>query len=297
MAHTLSEWRSLGATRTLLGRSIFAVDSGEPVAPNSGAPILCLHGFPSASWDWTDVWDALTERHRVIAFDFLGFGLSDKPRKHRYTIAEQADLTEALESELGLDGFHVLAHDYGDTVAQELLARQNSRSASTWRSLCLLNGGLFPETHRPRLVQKLLVGRAGPLLVRFMRRSAFERSFSAVFGPSTQPTRQQIDVLWELLSRADGVRAVPSLLGYMPERRANRPRWVGALQQSCVPLSVINGSADPVSGAHMVARFREVVGSDAAHIVELPAIGHYPQLEDPETVAREVLAFFARHDA
>ena len=62
----------------------------------------------------------------------------------------------------------------------------------------------------------------------------------------------------------------------------NRARWVGALENSCVPMVVINGSVDPVSGAHLVARFRQVVGADAAHIVELPNIGHYPQLEDSD---------------
>jgi len=293
MGIALSAWRDLGETRTLLGRSIFVVDSGVPDADESGAPVLCLHGFPSASWDWNDIWNQVTNRHRVIAFDFLGFGFSEKPRGHRYSIAEQADLTEALETDLELDGFHLLAHDYGDTVAQELLARQNSRPSPSWRSLCLLNGGLFPETHRARLIQKLMVGPAGPLLSRLMSRRAFAKSFAAVFGPHSQPTKDQIDTLWGLLERERGVRAVPSLLGYMAERRANRTRWVGGLEKSCVPLALLNGSLDPVSGAHMVARFRELFGADAARIVELPDIGHYPQLEDPDTISRELLGFWS----
>jgi pimeloyl-ACP methyl ester carboxylesterase len=73
------------------------------------------------------------------------------------------------------------------------------------------------------------------------------------------------------------------LLGYIAERRQFRERWVRALREARMPLALVNGSADPVSGAHMVARFREVVGTQ--HFIrELPGIGHYPQLEAPQAV-------------
>ena len=66
-------------------------------------------------------------------------------------------MAKALQRALGLQRFHVLAHDYGDTVAQELLARENAAApaARRWRSVCFLNGGLFPETHQARLSKKL----------------------------------------------------------------------------------------------------------------------------------------------
>ncbi len=152
------EWRSQGRFATLLGHEIFYADTATSGTP----PILLIHGFPTSSWDWAWVWDELAADHRLIAPDLLGFGFSDKPNPHTYSIAEQADLCEALVRELGLGEHHVLAHDYGDTVAQELLARQNEGTgAGRWRSLCLLNGGLFPETHRPRPIQKLLLSSLG----------------------------------------------------------------------------------------------------------------------------------------
>jgi pimeloyl-ACP methyl ester carboxylesterase len=70
-------------------------------------------------------------------------------------MAGQADVHEALLRRLGIGRTHVLAHDYGDTVAQELLARELEGRARL-HSVCFLNGGLFPETHRARFVQKLL---------------------------------------------------------------------------------------------------------------------------------------------
>ena len=78
----------------------------------------------------------------------------------------------------------------------------------------------------------------------------------------------------------------------MEERRRHRERWVGALQTTVVPLRVIDGLEDPVSGAHMVARYRELVPHP--DVVELDGIGHYPQVEDPQGVVRAFLAFHDR---
>ena len=121
MGLSIEDWRERGHFSELGGHRIFSVDNGELDKP----AILLIHGFPTSSWDWAPLWPALSESHRLVAMDLLGFGYSAKPLHHRYSILEQADLCEALVSDRKLDRFHVLAHDYGDTVAQELLARQN----------------------------------------------------------------------------------------------------------------------------------------------------------------------------
>jgi pimeloyl-ACP methyl ester carboxylesterase len=266
----------------------------------TGPALILIHGFPSASWDWSPIWKELTARFRVVACDMIGFGWSEKPKNYNYSILDQADLHEALARTLDIKQAHVLAHDYGDTVAQELLARHNeiaSRRASTagdppglrLRSVCFLNGGLFPEVHRPRLVQKLLASRVGPLVGRLSTKRAFASGMTAIFGPKTPPSRELIDELWTLLQHDDGARVLHKLIGYMAERRRHRERWVGALQKATIPLRVVDGPVDPVSGAHMVARYRELVPSPDT--VELPGIGHYPQVEDPVGVLRAFLEF------
>lgn len=285
---TPTEWRDAGEWLELLGHRIFCVDSGGVDRP----VLLLLHGFPTSSFDWVKTWPALSARFRCVAPDFLGLGFSDKPRGRRYSIHEQADLVEALIERLGLTRFHALAHDYGDTVAQELLARDNARPPGERRleSLSLLNGGLFPETHRARPIQKLLATRLGPTLTRVLARRSFGRAFSRVFGAHTMPSEAELDAHWEIIDWGDGRHAFASLITYMADRRAHRARWLAALRESHCPLQLINGSADPVSGAHMVARYRELVPRPTA-ITELPEIGHYPQIEAPSAVTRAYLAF------
>ena len=275
----LEAWREAGRIEKVMGRDWFVREQGD------GPAVLLIHGFPTASWDWSWIWDDLAADHRLIAPDLLGYGFSAKPVDHAYSIADQADRCEALLAATGVGAYQVLAHDYGDTVAQELLARRNEGSgAAGLRSVCFLNGGLFPEAHRPRLIQKLLYGPLGPLLAKTMSRSRFAKSFAAVFGPDTQPSEAELDAFWALVRHNDGTRVIPKLLGYMLERKEKRERWVGALVDAAVPIGVINGSLDPVSGRHLVARYREVVGK-GGFIVELESVGHYPQVEAPEAVA------------
>lgn len=281
------QWRSRGETLTLNGRGIFVIDEGEPSLP----VVLLIHGFPTASWDWWKIWHSLRADYRLIAMDMLGFGFSDKPAGHPYSIIEQADIVEALVHNKQLQQFHVLAHDYGDTVAQELLARQNAgNGAGQWQSLCLLNGGLFPETHHPVLAQKLLLSPLGALVTRLMSKNKMAANLSHVFGPDTPPTRADIDGFWELINYKQGKRNFHRLIGYMPDRIKHRERWVAALQQAKVPIALINGSLDPVSGAHMVDRYLEVVG-EPTYLARLDRIGHYPQVEDAEAVSRCYLEF------
>lgn len=259
-----------------------------------GEPLVLLHGFPTAAWDWQYVWEPLAQHFRVITLDLLGFGRSEKPWPHRYTIFEQADLVQALIQSLGIHHFHVLAHDYGVTVAQELLARNNDtpKGQGFLQSMCLLNGGLFPETHKPVLMQRLLASPIGPLLSRLFDRKALARSFNNIFGAQTPPSQEELNGFWALINHDQGTRVFPGLIRYMRERRQNRERWVGALQRASIPLKLINGNADPVSGIHMARRYQELIpGADITH---LPAIGHYPQVEAPGKVLDAYIEFHER---
>lgn len=294
MSATPETWRQAGRLHVHRSQPFFYREQARE--PGAASALLLIHGFPTASWDWHKLWDALVaEFPRVIAADMMGFGFSSKPAGYPYSILDQADLLEGLLAHLGVGRVHVLAHDYGDTVAQELLARHLERGAAARPqidSCVLLNGGLFPETHRARTIQKLLLTPLGPLLSRLMNRRSFDRSFAAIFGANTQPSAEELAQFWDLIRRDGGNRIMHKLIRYMPERLLHRERWVGALQKTRVPLRLINGPDDPVSGAHMVARYRELVPNP--DVVSLPGIGHYPQTEDPAGVLKAFFEFHAR---
>ncbi|MDH1730090.1 alpha/beta hydrolase [Pseudomonas chengduensis] len=281
----LDDWRAQSQALHFRGHTIRYWTAGDTQAQ----PLLLIHGFPSASWDWHRLWATLAERYRVIACDMLGFGYSAKPRGHAYSLLEQADLQQELLAHIGeRRPVHVLAHDYGDSVAQELIARHQEGQLQL-ASCVFLNGGLFPETHHPVRVQKLLLGPLGPLIGRLFSRRKLAQSFARIFGPHTQASEAELDALWQLVAYNNGPAVMHRLIRYMPERRQQRQRWVTAMQATTLPMRVIDGAFDPISGAHMVARYRELIAD--ADTVLLDGIGHYPQLEAPAAVLEHYLQF------
>jgi len=292
---SLESWQAAGQYISHHGHDIFYRTEGDKSLP----PLLLIHGFPSASWDWHKVWDTLGKRFFLIAPDMIGFGLSDKPQKYAYSILDQADLCQALLSHLGVQDYHILAHDYGDSVAQELLARQSGHILSC----VFLNGGLFPESHKPAFVQKLLISPLGALVGKLFTAKKFEDTMKAIFDPEKPPAQDELDILWQLLNHNDGRKIIHKLIYYMAERKKYRSRWVGAMmvepvkvgptKMKRVPLRLIDGLTDPISGAHMAARYEELVPD--ADVVGLDRVGHYPQIEAPEQVLEAFLDFHKNH--
>ncbi len=256
-----------------------------------GQIITCLHGFPTCSWDFARIIPPLVDRYRTLAFDFLGFGDSDKPGGHRYSLLEQADLTEAVWKHYHIDRTCLVAHDYGSTVAVELLSRQlNGELATRLTGIVLMNAGLYIDLQRPLLAQRLLqVPLAGALLSRVINQSFFDRQFASLFSPSHPVSEDDLRQYWSAIKRHDGLHIYHRLIYYLTERRLNKERWEKALEQADIPVRYVWGLIDPVSGAQISGEIRRRIPS--VDLVELPDVGHYPHLEVPAIVAAEIEAF------
>lgn len=288
---SLASWEASSSEIRFRGLTVFYQSTLQ--AGDARPTLVCIHGFPTSSWDFAPMWSELGQHFGLVASDLLGLGYSSKP-DCPLTIALQADAIEALLVGLGVREAHLLAHDLGDTVAQELLARNLDGSARIcFKSCAFLNGGLFPETHQPRLIQKLLLSPLGGVVARFTSQKRFGESMRAIFGPDTPPSKEFLDAAWEQLIANQGRRVLPRLICYMEERRVYRGRWVAPLIAPRIPLRLINGALDPVSGRHAADRYRELVPQ--ADLVMLDHLGHYPHVEDPELVLKALLEFWRSH--
>lgn len=277
-------WLESGEFLDFEGHRLFARRGGH------GPALLLIHGFPTSSFDWARVWPTLALAFECHAIDMLGFGQSDKPDDYKYSISASADQWQMLAQSRGLSEVVILAHDYGDTVAQELLARQREgRLPFRILAATFLNGGLFPEATFPLLLQKLLLGPAGPVVARLSSYRSFAGSLRRICAMPLDDT--ELREHWRLLVRADGRRVLPKIIQYIRERRVHRERWLAALQESDVPLCLVNGVEDPISGVSIVRRWRELLPQSA--VMELAGVGHYPQIE----AADRVLAAFLPHQS
>lgn len=280
----VKEWFAQGKLMPYRDHKVFVRIAG------SGPALLLIHGYPTASYDWHRVWMALSKHYTLYAADMLGMGLSAKPAGLAYSIREHADLHEWLIRVLGLERVCLMAHDLGVSVAQEMLARRMmGKPLAKIGAVVMLNGGLFPEAYRPRLILRILSSPLGPLIGSQMSRAAFGRTITALFGLNHQPGAALLDDFWALVTHNEGLRITHRVGRFWQERLALRDRLVEPLLKRAFPLLFINGTSDPNSGQHMVDRYRALVPD--ANVLCLQGIGHWPQLEQPETVAAHALQF------
>jgi pimeloyl-ACP methyl ester carboxylesterase len=275
----VAAWRERGRNEDFEGRRIhvFRRDGRGPL-------LLFLHGFPSSSYDWRAVLDLETE-HAVLAPDFLGFGLSEKPRDHDYTLHWQADLVEELvRREEQPRPVFIVAHDMGTSVATELLARDLDDSLEMeLAGVLLLNGSMVQDAASPTLGQRLLRSAVGPLFSRLSSERFFRQQFGSIFSPGHPLTGEEAEDQWALVCAGGGRTLNHKTIRYMEERLRHADRWYGALREWEKPLSLAWGMLDPVATERVLDAVAEL--RPAATVTRFDDLGHYPQIEDPERVA------------
>jgi pimeloyl-ACP methyl ester carboxylesterase len=264
-----------------IGR-IFVREAGRSDAP----AIFFVHGFLSSSWDWAKVEPMLAERFRLGYVDLLGFGASSKPDR-RYSLMEQARVVRAAIAALGFERFHLVVHDCGASIAQQLMCEPalDSRIAS----VTFLNGELYAplatasSSARVQMTTGLFGGR-------FATKARFSAALSTLFAARYRPFAVEIDQQWEAFASGGGARRVHRFLRCGEDREFFGPMWESALETSPVPLNFVWGLLDPTAGramlAHAISR-----QSRFPNVTTLPDVGHYPQLEAPERVAASIAAF------
>ncbi len=263
------------------GHAIHVYDREGP-----GPPRVLLHGFPSSSFDWCPFLSA-TEAE-TLAFDFLGFGLSDKPRDHVYSLGFQADLVEELVTQtIGSRPVFIVAHDMGTSVATELLARDIDGTLKIdIGGVILFNGSIVLERASLTPSQKLLRSRLGPLASRLSSERFFRHQFGGVFSASHPLTDEDAADQWSLLCRDGGRTLGHRLVHYLDERVTFAERWHGAIRDWPGSLSFAWGCEDPVATVAVLDALIEL--RPHAEVTRLPGLGHYPQIEDPQALAAAV---------
>jgi pimeloyl-ACP methyl ester carboxylesterase len=279
--HQAAAWRARGRVRDLCGRRIFTVDLPAR-GPEQGPPLLVLHGFPTSSFDFHRVADRLASRRRVLLFDMLGYGLSDKP-DIAYTMAVQADIAVAFVAGLGVDRLGLLTHDVGDTVGGELLARQLEGGWDVEiTDRTLTNGSIYGELAQLSEGQLLLLGLPDERLpdATPLHRDAVMAGVEATFSPATAVDPDESAAQWEMIDHQAGSQLLPRLIRYVEERRTHEPRFTGAIERHPSSLAVVWGRDDPIAVPTMTDRLRRARGG--LDLVVLDGVGHYPMIEAPD---------------
>jgi len=270
----VEEWGRRGHRESFRGHGVHCFHQ-----PGEGPLLLLLHGFPTCSYDWRALID-LEPGRAILAFDFLGFGLSAKPADHDYTLAWQADLTEELVRRHGGGAVYLVAHDMGTSVATELLARDiEGELDMDLVGALLFDGSVIIERASLTLGQRLLRSRFGSLFARLSSGAFFRQQLGSVFAEAHPMSPEEAADQWALMRFHEGNRIAHKLISYTFERVRHAERWHGAVRDWPGSLSLAWGLQDPVANTSVLEGLRELRPSAPVH--ELPDLAHYPQIEDP----------------
>ncbi len=282
LTERVRNWRTQGTGESFRERRIhvFSRDGSDPA-------LLLLHGFPSSSFDWRALLDEVGDR-AVLAFDFLGFGLSEKPRDHLYSLGWQADLAEELvRRRLAGRPVFLVAHDMGTSVATELLARDLEwRLDMELAAVLLFNGSIVLDRASLSPAQRLLRSPLGPLVARLSSERFFRREFGRLFSTTHPLSDEEASDQWSLLCHDGGRSLGHKLIHYLEERERCAGRWHGAVRDWNGSLSFAWGTRDPVATVAVLDALLEL--RPKAPVARLEELGHYPQIEDPGAIAAAI---------
>ena len=301
MSPQLSAWKNSGEYISYgsFQHKLFVKQLGNPNA-SVEKTLLLFHGFPESSYSYHLVVNKLLDFFdRIVLFDMLGYGLSDKPiQNHTYSLFVQADTVFEVWKHFGIKGGHLLSHDMGDSVATEILARHENGLMPAWfseglQSLTFTNGSMVLELAELRVTQKILLSKYGHLMKNLTTFKLFNHQVRSAHG-NKNLSAEEIETLWECNTLQDGHKKAYLTIKYLNDRKQfEKTRWLPALAQTKLPVHICWGDKDAVARVEMAYFLKEKICTNATLTI-MKGLGHFCQLGSPEKWVEYVSAFYKK---
>lgn len=281
---TSADWKAKGKYYTIFNRKVFVIEQG-----NHDKTLVILHGYPTSSFDYFKVLPELSKHYRVVIHDHLGFGFSDKPLNYSYSLIEQADFALEIWKKLKLTKVTLLAHDYGTSVATEIVARHNKRQTNLEiEQLILCNGSVHIEYSKLRFIQKLLKNSyTGKFVASLTTYSIFSKNMRNIYFDKSKATDHELKEMWNQIEFNDGKKVIHQLTNYINERYFFWHRWVGALKETQIPTKIIWAKNDPIAIPKIAELLLEEIPNNELYWME--NCGHFLMLENPNEFIKALL--------
>lgn len=271
--------------RTPEGR-VHYIDEGE------GDAIVFVHGVPAWSYNFRHQIRRLSQTHRCVAMDHLGFGLSDKPDPWPYAPQHLAQHVEGLIDGLGLERVTLVVHDWGGPLGLWYALNNRGNVAR----LVILNTWLWSAVGDLR-TQAVAWFLASPIYAALEDRMAIT---TRVFTRLAVARRDRVDagtfVHFEAPFRNRAGRA--GLKAMVRAIKTSDP-WVGSLWEErralrSIPTLILWGMKDPAFPPRYLKRWVDLFTEAEVH--RLSGVGHFPHEEVPDRVTTSIEEFCDRPD-
>lgn len=285
MPSAVADWQRQLTPVTIDGLRTFVLDAGM------GDPVVFLHGIPTQAFLWRDVVQVVGHRWRVVAPDLLGFGFSDRPDDADLSPVGQATFIQRVLSELGVERYALVVHDYGALVGAELLARD----AGPLTHLVVLNTSLWAEDwsgSRPSPFSLLKLPAVGEAAFKVARKFMLREAFRAYVTERQRLTGDVMDVYWHPFTNGYGdvlLRLFREGATRMDEQQFCR--WRDALEAFDRPSLVIWGDQDPTFRTHLGRKIASILPAGNLEIFEHS--NHFVPEDRPEALGRLISAFLS----
>ena len=266
-----------GLVIDLPGGDLHVRDAGPRRAP----AIVLLHGYACSMGWWDDVAPALARDHRVITFDLLGHGGSEKPRDG-YGMESQARLVGQALDRLEVRDAAVVGHSMGGAVATALV---EERRALVDSLVILDSNSAKDDRNLPFAARLGYVPVLGQAIRRIVPDAAIRNGLESAFANGFDVPDRFVDDFREMTYTS--YDESPSASDDYREGGALADR----LKDARVPLLVVFGSEDELIDAETSQDYRVVPG---ARIVVLDGVGHSPHVERPGATTRLITDFVER---
>jgi len=289
---TGENWKKLGTFHSVLGYQLFVIDTSivqlslprasiaEPIKKKQ--TMVFLHGYPTSTFDYYKVFEQLSEQYRLVMHDHLGFGFSDKPKNIEYSLIHQADRALELWKQLGLKKVILFAHDYGTSVATEIIARHNAGELEIEiEQLILCNGSIHIELSQLRTIQKLLKHKFwGKYVALLTNYPIFRKNMRNTYFDTSKVTDEELREMWKLIELNGGRKIIHKLTQYITERYQYWDRWVRAVKETQIPTKILWAKNDPIA----IPEIAELLASEIPNneLIWLENTGHFLMLENPD---------------
>jgi pimeloyl-ACP methyl ester carboxylesterase len=285
---TAENWKDKGKFVTIENKKIFVIDEGDQLET-----LVILHGYPTSSYDYYRIIPELSNYFRIIIHDHLGFGFSDKPDSLTYSLIDQADIALQLWSKLGLKNITILAHDYGTSIAKEILARKNHNLIPIKiNKMYLCSSSMRLEHLHLRNMGKLLkdkkIGKYISRLTSYGYRK-IKRTFKKDHINYQFQNDYDINDMWNQLDSSEGQKEIHFLSNFINERYTFWHRWTNALKETQIPVKIFWEKTDPVAIKEIAIVL--ATENENKNLLWIENVKHYSIMETPNSWIKLVFEY------
>jgi len=249
----------------------------------SGIPLVFIHGFMAAAYDWRLNIPVLGKHFAVKAFDLPGFGYSDKPLGFPYSSEGYADFVKAYLDECSVKKAVLAGNSMGGQIALETCLKYPDRVSA----LILIDSGGYPGSVHFWLFRLLKIQIIGTILMSLITPSAVRYVLeNGILCDRSIVTDETVDYYYNVYKTANARKIPPVVVRNMIKDELYIHSRLSAIK---CPTLVVWGAQDKVIPPHYAELLQEEIST--AKLMIIKGAGHMPHIDKAEVVNNAVIDF------